>query len=77
VPGCLGPYLETPADWKAQRAALRQRAREAVARFEALYGDLPVEDWPEVLHRETYRNAKDILDMLGDEPPLRAHSHYR
>jgi hypothetical protein len=67
-PSCIGPFFETPADWKTQRETMRRSACETVVRYEKLYGELPVEDWPEERHRQTYRNAKRILVEMDGKP---------
>ena len=64
VPSCIGPFFETPPDWKLQRQTLRQSAAETVRKYEVMYGDTPVEEWPEERHRLTYTNAKRILDKM-------------
>ena len=68
VPSCIGPFFETPPDWERQRATLRQTCRDTVARYEKLYGDTPVEEWPEERQRQTYRNAKRILAEMDGSP---------
>jgi hypothetical protein len=66
VPCCVDPVFDVPPDWKIQREQLRKEARETVARHEALYGDLPVEEWPEERHRLGYRLARRILAEMGE-----------
>jgi hypothetical protein len=68
VPSCVGPFFETPPDWEQQRAMLRRTCREAVAKYEELYGDTPAEEWPEERHRQIYRNAKRILGEMDGNP---------
>ena len=68
VPSCIGPFFETPPDWERQRATLKRTSTETVARYEAMYGELPVEEWPEERHRQTYRNAKRILGEMDGNP---------
>jgi hypothetical protein len=68
VPSCTGPMIETPPDWKQQREQTRKSARETVDRFEKFYGDMPVEDWPEERHCQTYTNAKRILAGMDGNP---------
>jgi hypothetical protein len=63
VPGCIGPFFETPPAWKRQREQTRRAAIDTIRKFEARHGDTPVEQWPE-LDRTTYRNAKRILADL-------------
>jgi hypothetical protein len=65
VPGAIGPWIETPADWKQQREELRKMARETVEKYHRLYGDTPPERWPEERHRLIYRQAKRVLAEMG------------
>ena len=68
VPSCIGLFFEAPPDSEQQRATLKQTCTETVARYEAMYGELPVEEWPEERHRQTYRNAKRILGEMDGNP---------
>lgn len=55
--------VERPRYAPGQRAALRKAAQEAVSRYEALYGHLPREQWPEQ-PRATYEHARAYLAEL-------------
>jgi hypothetical protein len=65
VPSCLGPFFETPPDWRRQRQALRQFSRETARKFGDRHGDKPVGQWPE-LDRLTFLNAQRILAEMGE-----------
>jgi hypothetical protein len=67
VPSCVGPWVETPGYWKAQRETMRQISRESVERLEKQYGNRPAGEWDE-RHRQIYRNAKRILRELCGRP---------
>jgi hypothetical protein len=67
VPSCVGPWVETPGDWKAQREIMRQISRESAERLAKRYGNRPVGEWDE-RHRQIYRNAKRILRKLRGMP---------
>jgi hypothetical protein len=68
VPSCIGLFSETPPDWEQQRATLKRTSTETVARYEAMYGELPVEEWPSERHRQTHRNAQRILAEMDGDP---------
>jgi hypothetical protein len=67
VPSHLEPLIETQPDWKAQRAQLRRAARAITDRYEKMYGELPIDEWPEERRREIYRGARRILDEVGED----------
>jgi hypothetical protein len=67
LPSHLGPLIEMPPEWKAQRTQLRRAARAIVDRYEKMYGEMPVEEWPEERRREIYRGARRILDEMGED----------
>jgi hypothetical protein len=67
VPSCLGPLMETPAEWRRQRETMRQSALDTVKKFEDRHGNKPVEEWPEG-DRQTYSNAQRILGEMEGKP---------
>ena len=63
-------WVETilrPADYGEQIWALRKTCLDTLAKYQARYGDLPVEEWPSEGDRLTYTNAQRIL--AGMEKP--------
>ena len=65
-------YVETllrPADEGEQRQALRKACLDTLAKYQARYGDLPVEEWPSEGDRLTYTNAKRILVEMDKTKP--------
>jgi hypothetical protein len=67
VLSCLGPWVETPGDWKVQRETMRQISRESAERLAKRYGNRPVGEWDE-RHEQIYHNAKRILRELCGRP---------
>ena len=67
VPSCVGPLVETPAEWRHQR---RQSVRAAIQTIEKLqdrHGDEPFGQWPEA-DRLLWRNACRILAEMDGRP---------
>jgi hypothetical protein len=69
VPSYLGPLVEMPPEGKLQRAQLRRAARAIADRYEKMYGELSVEEWPDEQRREIYRGARRILEELDQQFP--------
>ena len=65
-------WVETllrPADDGEQRQALRKTCLDTLAKYQARYGDLPVEQWPSEGAKQTYTNAKRILAGMEKTKP--------
>jgi hypothetical protein len=65
-------WVETllrPADDGEQRQTLSKTCRDTLAKYQARYGDLPVEEWPSEGDRLTYTNAKRILGEMEKAKP--------
>jgi hypothetical protein len=65
-------YVETllrPADDCEQLQALRKTCLDTLAKYQARYGDLPVEQWPSEGDQLTYTNAKRILAGMEKTKP--------
>lgn len=60
----LADWAVPPPDQR-QTESLRRVARDVVERYDRLYGNLPMEEWPEQ-PRSTYREAKKTLAELKE-----------
>jgi hypothetical protein len=68
MPSCVETLLR-PADDGEQLQALRKTCRDTLAKYQARYGDLPVEQWPSEGDQLTYTNAKRILAEMDKTKP--------
>jgi hypothetical protein len=65
VPSCVEHLMEKPPDWKKEEDMLERNALRTIAKYKEMYGNLPVEEWPEEGHRQTYKNAVRIIEEAG------------
>jgi hypothetical protein len=68
TPSCVESLLQ-PADYGEQRQTLRKICRDTLAKYQARYGDLPVEQWPSEADRQTYTNARRIMAGMEKTKP--------
>jgi hypothetical protein len=68
TPSCVEMLLQ-PADDGEQLLTLRKTCRDTLAKYQARYGDLPVEQWPSEGDRQTYTNARRILAEMEKNKP--------
>jgi hypothetical protein len=68
TPMCIEMILGRAGEAE-QRRLLRKSCRDALERHRALYGELPVEEWPSERAKQIHANAKRILAELEETEP--------
>jgi hypothetical protein len=68
TPSCVETLLP-PADDGEQLQALRKTCLDTLEKYQARYGDLPLEEWPSEGDKQTYTNAKRILSEMEKTKP--------
>ncbi len=68
TPACVEMLLQ-PADDSEQRRTLRKTCEDTLAKYQARYGDLPVEEWPSERDRLICTNARRILAEMKKAKP--------